>query len=89
MSKWKSLDEARRLAKECRSKGDESKDFKSVEERFSELESFMTRKGEESLSSIRREPFQDRLQPKEKTPEKTKKNIMKLLEELEDGESRD
>lgn len=35
--KLKSLEEARKLAREYRVKADESKEYKSVEERFSEL----------------------------------------------------
>ena len=42
------------------------------------------------MSSIKRDPFSDRLKGKEyedeAPPEKNKKNIMKLLEELEDGD---
>jgi hypothetical protein len=34
--KWKSLEEARKMARECRVKvTDESKDYRSVEEKFS------------------------------------------------------
>jgi hypothetical protein len=49
-----------------------------VEERFSELESFMTKRGDESVHSVRRE--------KSKEKAKGKRDIMRMLEELQDEE---
>ena len=60
---------------------DESKEHKSVEERFSELESFMTKRGDESVHSIRKEQAE---KPRERS--RGKRDIMKMLEELEDEE---
>lgn len=74
--KIKSLEEARKIAKEFRMRSAAEENRSAVEEKLSELESFVAHKKDESLSVVSKVGAED-------TTSK-KKDILRMLEDLED-----